>query len=151
MDTITRLLLVEPDDRARRTLEAAASRIVEVECHRAFETARASLRDAPFAFVVTNLRIDAHNGLHLVYLSSSASQPPRAIVYSEERELWAARESHHAGAFYEVARCLPVTISAYLTARLPLRDRRDPLLTDRRQLFRSGRRCWDKHIEQLNA
>ena len=141
-----RLLLVEPDDAARRTLETAASRLVEVECHRAFETARASLRNTPFAFVVTNLRLDAFNGLNLVYLSSSGPQTPRAIVYSKERDPWAAQESHRAGAFYEIAACLPVTISAFLTATLPPHDRRNPIHADRRQQFRSGRRCWDKHL-----
>lgn len=151
MNRMARLLLVEPDDRARRALEIAASRLVAVECHRAFETARASLHQARFAFLVTNLRLQAYNGLNLVYLSSSGPQSPRAIVYTEERNPWVARESHRAGAFYEIAACLQVSISAYLTAKLPPRDRRDPLHAERRQLFRGGRRCWDKHQEQLTA
>jgi len=71
MNTMPRLLLVEPDDLARRALEIAASRLVDVECHRAFETARASLHQTPAAFLVTNLRLHAYNGLNLVYLSSS--------------------------------------------------------------------------------
>jgi DNA-binding NtrC family response regulator len=143
-----RLLLVEPDDAARATLQSAASRFIDVEGHREFATAHARLRVDPFAFLVTNLRLHAFNGLHLVYLSSSGGEgaSPCAIVYSVERDLSLAREIHKAGAFYELASCLPVTIAAYLTAQLPARDRRNPAYGDRRQLFRGGRRCWDHHL-----
>jgi hypothetical protein len=60
-------------------LEEAAATVAQVESHRDFETARARLGHSLFDFLVTNVRLDAHNGLHLVYVSS-VRQGARAIV-----------------------------------------------------------------------
>jgi DNA-binding NtrC family response regulator len=142
MEPLTRILLVEADDAARGILEAAAASLAQVESHCRFETARASLCSAPFDFIVTNVRLGAYNGLHLVYLTSPG-HGPRAIVYSDKRDVGLAREVQQAGAFYEVGTCLPVTLAAYAKGTLPERDRRDPENPDRRGPFRGGRRCWD--------
>lgn len=142
----THILLVEPDPAARDILHTAASALAHVESHGQFETARARLDHTLFDFLVTNVRLKAYNGLHLVYVRSPGRGGPRAIVYSDERDLGLAREAQLAGAFYEVGTCLPVTLQAYLTGTLPIRDRRDPAMTDRRRLFRGGRRCWDLHL-----
>ena len=87
--------------------------------HVAFETARASLTARPFDFVITNLRLSDFNGLHLVHLVSGNLRPPRCIVYTDTRDAALAREVQRAGAFYETAECLPVTLSAYLRGTLP--------------------------------
>ena len=71
MAPVGRILLVETDDVARGRLEAAAGSLAHVESHRRFETARAKLFRAPFDLLVTNVRLGAYNGLHLVYLCSS--------------------------------------------------------------------------------
>ena len=143
---VGRLLLVEPNDVSRQILAAAAASVTEVESHRIFETARARLWSEPFDFLVTNVRLGAYNGLHLVYVSSHGHGTPRAIVYSDERDRGLAQEVRRAGAFYEVAACLPVTLAAYVKGTLPDRDRRDPANTDRRSQIRGGRRCWDYHL-----
>jgi DNA-binding NtrC family response regulator len=143
MQSVGRILLVETNDVARATLEAAAATVAEVESHRRFETARARLLWSPFDFLVTNIRLGAYNGLHLVYLTSAAHDTPRAIVYSDERDAGLAREIQRAGAFYELGPCLPVTLAAYVKGTLPDRDRRDAIIPDRRRQFRGGRRCWD--------
>jgi len=140
-----RILLVETDDVARSRLEAAATSLGPVESHRCFETARARLYRVPFDFLVTNIRLGAYNGLHLVYLSSSGPSAPRSIAYTEERNPDLAREAQRAGALYEVGLRLPVALSAYVMAALPDRDRRDPGIYDRRRRFRGGRRGWDLH------
>jgi DNA-binding NtrC family response regulator len=142
------ILLVEPNDLARGLIEAAASRLGEVESFGQFEPARARLRLGGFDYLVTNIRLGAYNGLHLAYLLSAAGATPRAIVYSDERDVGLAREAQRAGAFYEVGACLPVTLAAYFSGTLPRRDRRDATLTDRRTAFRGGRRCWDVHLTQ---
>jgi len=115
MHAVPRILLVEPDDRTRDTLEAAASPLAHVESFRDFETARARLPLAPFDFLVTNVRLNAYNGLQLVYLSAYGRPVPRAIVYSAEPDAWLAREAERTGALYEVTACLPVTLAACLT------------------------------------
>jgi len=143
-----RILLVETDDVARSRLEAAAASLAPVESHHCFETARARLYRASFDFLVTNIRLGAYNGLHLVYLSSSGPSAPRSIVYSEERNPGLAREAQRAGAFYEVGLRLPVTLAAYVTGTLPNRDQRDPGIYDRRRRFRGGRRSWDLYCDK---
>ena len=150
MQPAGRVLLVEPDDVARGILEVAASKLAEVESHRIFETARARLYCAPFDFLVTNVRLAAFNGLHLVYLSSPSQGAPRAIVYSDDRDARLAREVQRAGAFYEVGACLPVTFAAYIMGSLPDHDRRNPALPDRRSQVRGGRRCWDHHLDSVS-
>ena len=148
MPSVASLLLVEPDDLTRGPLEAAASPLARVESHRDFQTARARLLVTSFDFLLTNVRLNAYNGLHLVYLSSCGPTMPCAIVYSEKRDPSLGRDIHRAGAFYEIASCLPVTLAAYLKARLLVRDRRDPALFDRRRLSRGGRRCWDHYLDR---
>jgi DNA-binding NtrC family response regulator len=140
------VLLVEPDEAARSVLQTAASAFAHIESHGRFETARARVCHGSFDFLVTNLRLDAYNGLHLVYLRTPGPDSPRAIVYSGKHDLGLAREAQRAGAFYEIHECLPVTLVAYLHRALPDRDRRDPVSRDRRGLFRGGRRCWDHHL-----
>jgi DNA-binding NtrC family response regulator len=141
-----RVLLVEPNDVARRMLEKAAASVAQVESHGVFETARARLLRAPFDFLVTNIRLGAYNGLHLVYVSSQGQGAPRAIAYSAERDAGLAREAQRAGAFYELSTCLPVTLAAYVKGTLPDHDRRDPAIPERRSQVRGGRRCWDRHL-----
>jgi hypothetical protein len=145
MPSVGRILLVEPHDVARSRLEAAAAPLAHVESHRCFETARARLFCAPFDLLVTNVRLGAYNGLHLVYLSASGPGAPRCIVYSDVRDSGLAREVQRAGAFYEVGTQLPVTLAGYLAGTLPDCDRRDPIIPHRRSGFRGGRRCWDLH------
>ena len=140
------VLLVEPDEAARGLLEAAASAFAHVECHGRFDTARARVCHGSFDFLVTNIRLDAYNGLHLVYLRAPSARSPRAIVYSDQHDVGLAREAQRAGAFYEIHECLPVTLAAYIGRTLPAWDRRDPASRDRRIIFRGGRRCWDQHL-----
>jgi DNA-binding NtrC family response regulator len=142
----TYVLLVEPDEAARDILQTAASVFAHVESHGRFDTARARVFRGSFDFLVTNIRLDAYNGLHLVYLRALGPRSPRAIVYSNDRDLGLAREAQQAGAFYEAHECLPVTLGAYLQGTLPARDRRDPASRDRRGIVRGGRRCWDLHV-----
>jgi hypothetical protein len=144
-------VLVEPNDLARGLIQAAASRLGDVESFGQFETARARLRMGAFDYLVTNVRLGAYNGLHLAYLIAAGVGAPRAIVYSDERDAGLAREAQRAGAFYEVGACLPVTLAAYFSGILPSRDRRNAAHPDRRTEFRGGRRCWDLHLTQLRS
>jgi hypothetical protein len=140
------LLVIEPNDIARRRLQLAVSPVADVELHRQFETARARLPFGSFQFLISNIRLGAYNGLHLAYVAAGSPSPPRVIVYSDLRDPGLAREVQRAGAFYEVAECLPVTLLAYLKGSLPDQDRRSPDTADRRGDLRGGRRCWDLHL-----
>ena len=77
------LLLVEPRDASREVLRAALAPLAAVEAHAEFADARRRLAAGPVDFVVTNVRLGAYNGLHLVYLAASINSGlTRAIVYS---------------------------------------------------------------------
>lgn len=143
---LTRVLLVEPETATRAVLRQSVQEIADVDGQGRFSTARLRLVGTPFDFLVTNLRLGAYNGLHLVYLASSAGHSARCIVYGDRHDVGLAREAQRAGAFYETRDCLQVTLTAYLQGALPERDRRDPATPDRRSPFRGGRRCWDKHL-----
>jgi DNA-binding NtrC family response regulator len=140
------VLLVEPEPETRILLQKAASAVAQVAAHSDFSSARLRLGDAPFDFLVTNLRLEAYNGLHLVYLAAAHGISARSIVYSDRHDVGLAREAQRAGAFYETRECLSVTLTAYLRGTLPLHDRRAPTFQDRRGIFRGGRRCWDSHV-----
>lgn len=138
------MLLAEPDSALAAVLQDSVPTLTDVHWHPDFDTARADLRSMPFNFIVTNLRLNAYNGLHLIHLAGTSSTPTRAIVYTDEYNPELAREAQRAGAFYETRACLAHALGAYLQRALPARDRRDPAVRDRRAAFRGGRRCWDQ-------
>lgn len=141
-----RVLLVEPDQTFAAKLQHATAPVATVDYCSEFDAARPRLFETTFDFLVTNLRLKAYNGLHLVYLAGATGPSPRCIVYSAKRDAAIAREVHRAGAFYETGECLAITLTAYLRGTLPPTDRRDPAHPDRRLIFRGGRRCWDQHV-----
>jgi DNA-binding NtrC family response regulator len=146
-----RVLLVEPNAGIADNLLGAARVITKVDYQVNFESARRQLTETSFDFVFTNLRLGEFNGLHLVHLGAEFDHPPRCIVYTDRTDLLLGREVQRAGAFYETAPCLPVTLGAYLRASLPTTDRRDPTRLDRRLQFRGGRRCWDEHMLRVGT
>lgn len=143
---LPRLLLVEPQPAARALLQSATRSVAHVGAYTDFPTARKCLENGLLDFLVTNVRLGVYNGLHLVYLAAARGIRAWSIVYTELPDVALAREVQHAGAFYDTRERLQVTLIAYVRGNLPLRDRRDRLIEDRRTVFRGGRRCWDHHI-----
>jgi hypothetical protein len=139
------VLLVEPNPRVADIIKESIRPLAQFYHHLEFESARRRLGTVRLDFVVSNLRLGAFNGLHLVY-AVNAVAPTRCIVYTELREPALAQDVRRAGAFYEVADRLPVTLPAYLAGRLPSADRRNPAVPDRRAPFRGGRRSWDRQL-----
>lgn len=139
----TAILLVEPTAAVASDLRHALVLVGSVDVCPEFAAARARLLTNMYDFLVTNLRLRAFNGLHLVYLARSGGVTTRSIVYTERREIAFAHEIQAAGAFYELRERLPYVIPAYLDAALPSADRRDAALKDRRHVFRGGRRSSD--------
>lgn len=135
------VLLVDPDPDGLGAVQAALGQIADVEACSEFRAARARLMAKPPDLLVTNLRLAAYNGLHLVHLA--AGTHTRCIAYAIYDDLVLAREVQAAGAFYERAKRLPLTLPSYVNALLPRHDRRNPTVLDRRLNFRGGRRCAD--------
>jgi DNA-binding NarL/FixJ family response regulator len=135
------VLIVDPDPQALFAAQVAVKSVANVEACSDFRVARARLASRPPDFLVTNLRLERFNGLHLVH--AAAGTATRCIVYATQHDEMLAREVVAAGAFYERADRLPRVLASYLRGTLPGRDRRSLLTLDRRSLPRGGRRCSD--------
>jgi len=138
-----RVLLVEPDSALCEELRDSLQSLAQVDDCRDFPAARARLSSTSYDWLVTNLRLDAYNGLHLVHLAAVDDLSTRSLVYGERRDLSLAREAQRLGAFYESRDHLPQALPAYVLGKPPGTDRRDPIAADRRSFFRGGRRAAD--------
>jgi DNA-binding NtrC family response regulator len=135
------VLLVEPDPATAIALERQLAPIADVVAASSFQQARQILREHPPDLLVTNLRLAAYNGLHLVLIATPGT---RSVVYSTaglDRVL--AVEAQRQAAFYESGARLVTALPAYVNATLPDRDRRDVVTFDRRSAARGGRRAAD--------
>src|ERR1700704_32011 len=133
------LLLVEPDAGRRVRVGAAVRPLARVDARADFSSARTQLLGNPYDWLVTNLRLQAYNGLHLVHLVATTGLATRSLVYGERDDLALGREAQLTGAFFESFECLDRALPAYLSGTLPARDRRDLIRRDRRVKFRAGR------------
>lgn len=134
-------LIVEPSAAMSAVVQRALAPSVEVIVATGFQQARDFLRERPFQWLITNLRLAAFNGLHLVLV---APEGIRSVVYSTAGlDSVLAMEAQRHGAFYESGARLPSALPAYINATLPPLDRRNVAMFDRRAVSRGGRRAAD--------
>jgi hypothetical protein len=138
-----RVLLVEPDAAWRAHLRDTVREVADLDGDADFIAARTHLFSKPYDWLVTNIRLGAYNGLHLVHLAGISRPLIRFLVYSDRRDLWLAREAQRAGAFYESRERVDRALPAYLRSTLPPQDRRNPAEPDRRPGARGSRRRAD--------
>src|SRR5262249_37536159 len=144
--TPQRVLLVEPDPTRWPELRQAGRGSFAIEICGDFTEARHSLMNRPPPLLVTNLRLGAYNGLHLVYLIAANKYPTRTVVYSSHQDLALIEEAQGIGAFYEPAHRLGTAVPGCPHATAPRPAARAPAAGDRRRLFRGGRRAADVAI-----
>jgi hypothetical protein len=108
------ILLVDPDLNGLRAAETALRFVADVETYTEFRTARTRLLDEPPDLLITNLRLRAYNGLHLVHLA--AGTHTRCIVYSTYDDPVLAREVQATGAFFEHSSRLSLVLQSYVSA-----------------------------------
>ena len=137
------VLLVDPDRAVLEVLENPLRGVAFTTVCLDFFTARRAMLDEPPDLLVTNLRLEAFNGLHLVYLARDRSARTRCVVYDETHDPGLARAVQEAGAFYERRDRLAASLIAYALCDLPASDRRNPMQFDRRGQPRGGRRAAD--------
>jgi DNA-binding NarL/FixJ family response regulator len=115
------VLLVDPERAALVAFEEVLRGGV-VACTD-FVTARKRLLEDPPDLLVTNLRLEAYNGLHLVHLAATLALrtrcPTRCIVYSDHEDALLMREARSAGAEYESKQRIPDILASYANAKLP--------------------------------
>jgi DNA-binding NtrC family response regulator len=137
---VKRALLVDTEITGVVAVEAALRLVADVEVCPDFQSARARLLQDPPDLLITNLRLGAYNGLHLVLLA--AATRTRCIVFSTHHDIGLAREVQAVGAFFELPVRLSQVLESYLNATLPQHDRRD--ITKLGQRLSGGRRCTDQ-------
>jgi hypothetical protein len=142
-----RVLLVEPDGGVRGRLRETVRDMAHIEGDGDFRSARTHLFSKRYDWLVTNIRLHAYNGLHLIHLAETAGLPMRFLVYADRRDLVLAREAQKAGAFYESRDHVQRALPAYLRGTLPTQDRRNPAVPTRHSMFRGGRRSTDSLLE----
>ena len=138
-----RILLVESEGRLRSQLQRLTQELGIIDTESGVPTARARLLKNRYDWLITNIRLEAYNGLQLAYLAYVAGKPIRILIYGEEEDLTLAREAQRLGAFFESRALITRTVNGYLTGTLPAADRRDPGRRDRREPIRGGRRAYD--------
>jgi CheY-like chemotaxis protein len=143
MDARKRVLLVETDPGFLSLLEQVAGPLSDVDAFDDFQSARNALMAGGYDLILTNIRLGAHNGLHLMYLARAAGFPARIVAYSDPIDPLLAREVQRSGGFYEAMIRLPYSLPAYVAGELPQQDRREPAIVDRRRSYRGGRRRSD--------
>lgn len=143
---VKQVLFVDPSLELQRTVQSVRRSLATVHCCSTFEEARQRLISNPPDLLVTSVRLDAHNGLHLVYLAARCART-RSIVHLTSEDSALASEAEAAGAFVVREPWLVVSIESLLTATLPASDRRNPGTLDRRCSPRGGRRCTDSQAE----
>jgi DNA-binding NarL/FixJ family response regulator len=116
---IEKVLIVDPNPARGLELARTIDEMAGVEVFADFPSARATLLADPPDLLVTNLRLHAYNGLHLVYMAASAGLPVQSIVYTDDADSGFATEVHSAGAFYETADRLLSGLSMYMEATPP--------------------------------
>jgi DNA-binding NtrC family response regulator len=137
-----RILLVEPNTTLRDTFASVLAGVAtEVRAYGDFPSARRAFDATAHDLLVSQLRLGAFNGLHLVFLARRRQM--RCVVYDAMTDPVLAREVQSAGAFYERIDHLPRVLVNYVVHALPPRDRRDPERADRRSAPRGGRRVVD--------
>jgi hypothetical protein len=139
------VLVVDPDPDTVFMLQAAIGPRAASRGCCDFVTARHVLIESAPELLIANVRLEAFNGLHLAHLILSLRMATRAVIYADRDDPLVAREVQAAGAFFERRTRLPYVLAGYVTSRLPLRDRRDAPLYDRRRRHRGGRRPLDAY------
>jgi hypothetical protein len=141
--SLARVLLVEPDEARRAHLCDAVREIAHIDDEADFLIARTHLFSKRYDWLVTNTRLGAYNGLHLMHLAVTSRLPIRFLIYADRRDLCLAREAQRIGAFYESPDRVDRALPAYLRCALPPQDRRNPAQPDRRANSGGSRRCTD--------
>jgi hypothetical protein len=147
-DSSTHVLIVEPDRSVSQRLQRACGSAC-VTSSGDFSGGRARMLSAAPDLLVTNLRLNEYNGLHLILLSHAERARLRCIVHTNRPDFLLIKEAQNLGAFFERTERLPYALPSYIRNRWPPKDNRDPRRFDRRRMFRGGRRGSD--LEELAA
>ena len=121
MDTAAPLRVLAVDDDARGL--ARLSTLLRWDGHQtttaeSFESARRQLREQRFDLLVTKLRLEAYNGLHLVLYGRTFSPHTACIIVMSENDPATESEAARLGAGVLVGSVEPTRLRTLLTSVL---------------------------------
>jgi DNA-binding NtrC family response regulator len=137
------VLIVEPDAFISRRLKEACWPLAQVTSCPDFPSGRERLMVDQPNFLVSNLRLNEYNGLHLLFLTHAEERATRCIIHTSRPDFSLVGEAQKLGAVFEWTERLPYALHQYLQNPWPENDRRSALRIDRRRIFRGGRRAPD--------
>jgi DNA-binding NtrC family response regulator len=124
-----KVLLVDPDRGAIAMFEDVLKGTGRVEVCTDFVAARNRLLGGGvFDLLVTNVRLDEYNGLHLVHVAAALGLPTRCIVYSDHHDPLLIREARAAGAVYESKQGIRRVVASYANATPSAHGEGSPLV-----------------------
>ncbi|HTO58235.1 MAG TPA: hypothetical protein VMJ74_10595, partial [Pseudomonadales bacterium] len=95
------MLIVEPDTFLSRRLREACGASVRVTTCADFPSGRERLMlDRP-DFLVTNLRLNEYNGLHLLFLSDTEDRHTRCVIHTNRPDFSLISEAQKLHALFE--------------------------------------------------
>ena len=102
---IKEVLVVDPSRQLQRTLQHVLAPVASVHSCTTFDDAERRLRTHPPDLLITAVRLQANNGIHLAYLAQRSPRT-RCIVYLTQKDFALAKDAEKAGAFVR-----PMTIA----------------------------------------
>jgi hypothetical protein len=138
------VLVVDLDSHHADTLSALARRLRgEVMCVCNFDQARQEiLRRCPL-LLVSAAKVGFAQGAHLAQAAIRANSRAHAIMFGSLEELVLARDVFSSRTVFTRRSLVTHALPHLLRGELPLHDRRDVRIVDRRTTFRGGRRATD--------
>jgi DNA-binding NtrC family response regulator len=125
------VLLVDPERAALATFEEILGESGSVVCTDFITARRRLLEDPPPGVIVTNLRLEAYNGLHLVYLAAALGLRSRCIVYSDHEDAPLLQDARSAGAAYESKQRIRGILASYASGKPTTCGEPSPLSVER--------------------
>ena len=122
---INEVLVVDPTHELHRKVQNVLGSVATVLGCETFDDARRRLISSPPDLLVTSVRLNYHNGLHLVCLAARNPRT-RSIVYLTAEDFGLASEAEALGAFVVREPWLSVAIEWLVLATLRRGDRRVP-------------------------
>ena len=113
------VLFVDPDPAVCQLANRALQFMATVDVCSDFGEARRRCLTNPPDLLITNVRLAAHNGIHLVWLLRNEGAATRCVVYGSEVDLPLAREVQDAGEFVVWTPRIGVPIESLIMAELP--------------------------------
>lgn len=141
--TMKHLLIVDRNPHFRRLLQETMWTSADVQAVAELRTAQEALRRVPVDLVVVNAWFGGDDVVKFARSTMAGGRPPRVVAYGDAIEPPLARALQRVGAFCESRARIRYALPAYFAADLPVLDRRNPELPDRRYAYRGGRRASD--------